>query len=99
MVFKRGVQLIGNCLIRLDQKSCIFTFFSKNLKNFYVARQRLKKKKKKNLKKGFQNSNTASAHLHVTRVAVYPALFPFALLQKTNFLLLIQRHWKRLEEP
>ena len=32
MVFQNGVQSIGNCLIRLDPKSCNLTF-SKNLKN------------------------------------------------------------------
>ena len=29
MVFKSGVQSIGNCLIRLDPKSCNLTFFKK----------------------------------------------------------------------
>ena len=32
MVFKSGVQLIGNCFIRLDPKSCNLTFFKKKLK-------------------------------------------------------------------
>ena len=38
MVFKSGVQSIGNFLICLDPKSCIFIFFSKNLENFCSAR-------------------------------------------------------------
>jgi len=44
MFFKSGVQSIGNCLICLDPKSCIFIFFSKNLENFCVARWGLWKK-------------------------------------------------------
>ena len=36
MVFKSGVQSIGNCLIRLDPKSCNQTFFSKNLDSVQI---------------------------------------------------------------
>ena len=46
MFFKSGVQSIGNFLICLDPKSCIFTFFQK-LWNFFVARQGLRKKSHK----------------------------------------------------
>ena len=49
MVFKSGVQLIGNCLIRLDPKSCIFTFFSKNLEKFdwgHVQKENGKKERR-----------------------------------------------------
>ena len=44
MVFKSGVQLLGNFLICLDPKSCIFISLSKNLENFCSARWGLKKK-------------------------------------------------------
>jgi len=47
MVFKSGVQSIGNFLICLDPKSCIFIFFSKNLENFCSARWGLRKKNHK----------------------------------------------------
>jgi len=34
---KSGVQLMENCLIRLDPKSYNFTFLKKNLENFYIS--------------------------------------------------------------
>ena len=34
MFFESGVQLIVNCLIRLDPKFCFFTFLKKNLEKF-----------------------------------------------------------------
>ena len=56
MVFESGVLSIGNCLICLDPKSCIFIFFFKKLGNFFVSRVRDLKKKSQNifLKNGFQ---------------------------------------------
>ena len=56
MVFKSGVLSIGNYLICLDPKSCIFIFKKKNFEIFLYRASGTLKKKSQNifLKNGFQ---------------------------------------------